>query len=101
MNNTFTNTDAQNTEVMTLQRNDLATVDMLSQLTDPNGQFFCSIKDDGTRKSKIAIFNAVNGDSVNCRRFGGIRRRCVKLLKARVLCRRTHTENSAHGSYIS
>ena len=61
MNNTFTITDAQNTEVMTVQRNDLATIDMLSQLTDPNGQFFCSIKDDGTRKSKVAIFNAVNG----------------------------------------
>ena len=61
MNNTFTNTDAQNTEVMTVQRNDLATVDMLAQHTDPNGQFFCSIKDDGTRKSKVAIFNAVNG----------------------------------------
>ena len=74
MSNPFTNTDAQNTdaqntneqntEVMTVQRNDLATVDMLAQLTDPNGQFFCSIKDDGTRKSKVAILDRAIGEGL-------------------------------------
>lgn len=40
---------------------DVATVDLVEQLKNPNGQFYCSIKNDGTRKTKIAIFNAVNG----------------------------------------
>lgn len=57
MNNSTNN---ENT-LMTVDRNDLASADMIEQLTNPNSQFFCSIKDDGTRKSKIAIFNAVNG----------------------------------------
>ena len=50
-----------NTAVMTVNKADLATTDMMEQLTNPNAQFFCSIADDGTRKSKVAIFNAVNG----------------------------------------
>lgn len=40
---------------------DVASVDLVEQLKNPNGQFYCSIKNDGTRKTKIAIFNAVNG----------------------------------------
>lgn len=40
--------------------NDVARVDLVEQLNEPNGSFFCSIKDDGTRKSKVAIYNAVN-----------------------------------------
>lgn len=38
----------------------VATVDLVQQLNDPAGNFYCSIKDDGTRKSKVAIYNAVN-----------------------------------------
>ena len=59
MNNTEKNyTD---TDVMTVQKSDLASVDMIETLTHPDGKFFCSIADDGTRKSKVAIFNAING----------------------------------------
>lgn len=42
-------------------RTDVAAVDLVDQLKNPAGKFFCSIPDDGTRKSKIAIYNAVNG----------------------------------------
>lgn len=41
--------------------NDVANVDLVEQLKNPTGKFFCSIKDDGSRKSKVAIYNAVNG----------------------------------------
>lgn len=50
----------ENTTVMTVNHSDLSTVDMLSDLKNPESAFFCSIIDDGTRKSKIAIYNAVN-----------------------------------------
>ena len=40
---------------------DIARVDLVEQLKNPNGQFYCSIKDDGSRATKVAIFNAVNG----------------------------------------
>jgi len=49
------------TDMLTVQKSDLATVDMIETLTHPDGKFFCSIADDGTRKSKVAIFNAING----------------------------------------
>ena len=50
---------------MTVNKNevavmDVASVDLVEQLKNPNGQFYCSIADDGTRKSKVAIFNAIN-----------------------------------------
>ena len=40
---------------------DVAQVDLLEELKNPNGNFYCSIPNNGDRKSKIAIFNAVNG----------------------------------------
>jgi hypothetical protein len=40
---------------------DIAGVDLLDELKNPNGNFYCSIPNNGDRKSKIAIFNAVNG----------------------------------------
>lgn len=40
--------------------NDFATVDIVEQFKNPMGQFFCSIPDDGSRKTKVAIFNAIN-----------------------------------------
>lgn len=40
---------------------DIATVDLVEQLKNPNAGFYCSIVNDGTRKSQIAIYNAVNG----------------------------------------
>lgn len=40
--------------------NDVAQVNLVEQLQQPSNSFYCSIKDDGTRKSKVAIYNAVN-----------------------------------------
>lgn len=62
MNKEMTNNETmnENTAVMTVNHADLSTVDMLSDLKNPESAFFCSIIDDGTRKSKIAIYNAVN-----------------------------------------
>lgn len=53
-----TNTVVENTAVAVVQ--DMARVDLVEQLKNPNGKFFCSIKDDGSRKSKVAIYNAIN-----------------------------------------
>lgn len=39
---------------------DVAKVDLVEQLKNPTGQFYCSIANDGSRKSAIAIYNAVN-----------------------------------------
>lgn len=47
-------------EVMTVTREDLATMDLVEQLRNPGESFFCSIKDDGKRASRIAIYNAIN-----------------------------------------
>lgn len=46
-----------NNELMTA---DVAKVDLVEQLKNPGDNFYCSIKNDGTRKSAIAIFNAIN-----------------------------------------
>ena len=46
-------------EVMVAQ--DVASVDLLAELKNPTGNFYCSIPNNGDRKSKVAIFNAVNG----------------------------------------
>ena len=39
----------------------IASVDLLQELKNPTGNFYCSIKNNGDRKSQVAIFNAVNG----------------------------------------
>ena len=50
---------------------DVAKVDLVEQLKNPNGAFYCSINNDGSRKTQIAIFNAINsadeslGDHIN------------------------------------
>ena len=41
--------------------NDVARVDLVEDLKNPTGKMYCSITDDGTRASKINIFNAING----------------------------------------
>ena len=46
-----------NNEIMT---KDVASVDLVEQLKNPTGKFFCSIVDDNSRKSKVAIYNAIN-----------------------------------------
>lgn len=45
-------------EVMIMDN--VASVDLVEQLKNPNGKFYCSIKDDGKRASKVAIYNAIN-----------------------------------------
>lgn len=49
----------ETTEVVTVNKADLSVADV-SILSEATTQFFCSIPDDGTRKSKIAIYNAIN-----------------------------------------
>lgn len=59
--NPFTGENAtEETQVMAVSHGDIASVDLIEQLKNPDSSFFCSIVDDGTRKSKVAIYNAVN-----------------------------------------
>ena len=46
-------------------RGDVAGVNLLDQFKDPAGNFYCSIADNGTRASKVAIFNAINNAEEN------------------------------------
>lgn len=39
---------------------DLASVTLVDQLKNPMNEFYCSIPNDGTRKSAIKIYNAIN-----------------------------------------
>lgn len=39
----------------------VASIDLLQELKNPTGNFYCSIPNNGDRKSQVAIFNAVNG----------------------------------------
>lgn len=50
----------ENKELMTINREDLAPVNMMDMLSNPGGSFLCSIKDNGDRASKVAIYNAIN-----------------------------------------
>lgn len=43
-----------------INSNDVAKTELVEQLKNPTGQFYCSIQNDGTRKSAIAIYNALN-----------------------------------------
>ena len=42
-------------------KQDVARVDLVEDLKNPTGKMYCSIADDGTRASKVNIFNAING----------------------------------------
>lgn len=61
------NQNIENTEVATVENGVVAvenTGDIASftidDLTNVNASFFCSIEDDGTRESKVKIYNALN-----------------------------------------
>ena len=58
---------SENKEIMTVNREDLSTPAQLNMLTNPGNSFFCSIPNDGTRKSAVAIYNAINnkGESLD------------------------------------
>lgn len=47
-------------EVVSVSVGDVASVDLVEQLKNPTGKMYCSMVNDGTRKSAIAIYNAVN-----------------------------------------
>ena len=50
----------ENKELTSVNRQDLASADMMELLTNVDNNFYCSMSDDGTRKSKIKIYNAIN-----------------------------------------
>lgn len=50
----------ENTEIVEVNKADLANVSAMDMLMNPNEQFFCSIPDDGKRATKIKIYNAIN-----------------------------------------
>lgn len=50
------NTESKEMVVMS----DMAKVDLIENLKNPDSNLFCSLQDDGTRKSKVAIYNAIN-----------------------------------------
>ena len=56
--NTEKTQNTENTELVVT--GDVARVDLVAQLKNPGENFYCSIKNDGTRKSAIAIYNAIN-----------------------------------------
>lgn len=51
----------ENRNEVTVYKQDVASVSILEQFKNPDGQFYCSLKNDGTRKSQVAIYNAING----------------------------------------
>lgn len=59
MNTKSVGIENENT-ALTVTADGNASLSILEDLKNPNGTFFCSIVDDGTRKSKVAIYNAVN-----------------------------------------
>ena len=52
--------EVNGTEIM-VAKADIAQIDLINELKNPNNSFYCSIADDGTRASKVKIFNAING----------------------------------------
>lgn len=56
-----------NNEMMVINRADLASTQDMENLMNPTAAFFCSIPNDGSRKSAVAIYNAVNskGESLD------------------------------------
>lgn len=47
-------------EMMTINKEDLVSKDAMSMLTNPSNDFLCTIQDDGTRETKVKIYNAIN-----------------------------------------
>ena len=52
----------ENTNRNELMVNDMAGLDLMEQLKNPTANFYCSIPNDGSRKTQVAIFNAIQGD---------------------------------------
>ena len=58
---------SENNAIMTINKEDIAVASQLSDLTNPNANFFCSIQNDGTRASQVKVYNAINskGDALD------------------------------------
>ena len=54
------NSETNKQEIM-VTGGDIANVSLVDELKNPMGNFYCSIPDTGDRKTKVAIFNAING----------------------------------------
>lgn len=63
----------ENNEMITVNKSDLASTDMMKMLTDVNNNFYCSMSDDGSRKSKVKIYNAINNAEKSLNDFIGKR----------------------------
>lgn len=53
--------EIENKQEVMVVKSDIAQLDLINELKNPNASFYCSIVNDGTRKAKIDIFNAING----------------------------------------
>lgn len=58
--NTPFGTGVEETGISIMDKSDIATVDMMEQLMSGEIKFFSSIVDDGSRESKIDIYNAIS-----------------------------------------
>jgi hypothetical protein len=52
--------EIQETTAIAVSNEDVAGADLVEVLKNPKSGFYCSIVDDGTRDSKIRIYNAIN-----------------------------------------
>lgn len=52
---------SERTEMMVINTADVAAPSLLNALENPAGKLFCSIENDGTRKSAVKVYNAING----------------------------------------
>lgn len=51
----------ENTEIDVVSNEDIAGVELVDQLNNPSAMMYCSIENDGSRKSQIEIYNAISG----------------------------------------
>lgn len=49
-------------ETLTVIRGDVPPAELIESLTNASNELFCSINDDGTRKTKVRIYNAIQAD---------------------------------------
>jgi hypothetical protein len=49
-------------ETLTVIRGDVPPAELIESLTNASNELFCSITDDGTRKTKVRIYNAIQAD---------------------------------------
>ena len=64
-NNNIMEGTSMETGMMVVNKEDIASVALVDELKNPMCQLFSSVQDDGTRKSKVAIFNAINSADKN------------------------------------